>query len=132
MSGPAELLAAALGYAARGIPVFPCQADNKRPHTEHGFKEASTDAQQIPSWWQRWPGAMVACPTGPDVDAWVLDIDDPGAFEAACDVELPATRKSTTGKGYHVWFRWDVAAPMRNAQRSAKGWPFPNLPGAAV
>jgi putative DNA primase/helicase len=75
---------------------------------------------------------MVACPTGPEVDAWVLDIDDPVAFEAACTVTLPATRKSVTGKGYHLWFRWDAAAPMRNAQRSARGWPFPKLPGAEV
>jgi hypothetical protein len=36
------------------------------------------------------------------------------------------------GEGYHLWFRWNAAAPMRNAQRSAKGWPFPNLPGAEV
>jgi hypothetical protein len=132
VSAPTELVAAALDYAARGIPVFPCRADTKRPHTEHGFKEASTDVQQIRAWWRRWPDAMVGCPTGPDVGAWVLDIDDPVAFEAACNAPLPATRKSVTGKGYHLWFRWDAAAPMRNAQRSAKGWPFPKLPGAEV
>jgi len=91
MNALPELLAAASVYAERSILVFPCRADTKRPHTEHGFKAATPDSEQIRAW-QRWPDAMVACPTGPDVDAWVLDIDDPAAFEAACDVDLPATR----------------------------------------
>jgi putative DNA primase/helicase len=126
------LLEAALDYAARGVPVFPCRADNKRPHTQYGFKEASTNATMIQSWWRRWPNAMIACPTGSAIDAWVLNIDDPAAFEATCPVSLPATRKSKTGKGYHLWFRWSEAAPVRNAQRSSKGWPFRDLPGAEV
>ncbi len=123
---------AALAYAGRGIPVFPCRADNKRPLTEHGFKEASTNQSEVEGWWRRWPDAMIGCPTGSLIGAWVLDIDDPAAFEAACDLPLPTTRKSVTGKGYHLWFRWDEAEPVRNAQRSAKGWPFPSLPGAEV
>ena len=127
-----QLLQAALGYAARGVPVFPCRADNKRPHTQHGFKEASTKPSQIEAWWQRWPDAMIACPTGSAVGAWVLDIDDPAAFEAACTLALPSTRKSVTGKGYHLWFRWDHAAPVRNAQRSSRGWPIPSLPGTEI
>jgi hypothetical protein len=130
MSGQADLVEAALEYAGRGIPVFPCRADTKRPLTTHGFKEASTDPEQIRSWWRRWPNAMLACPTGPVIGAWVLDIDDSVAFEAACDIPPPATRKSMTGKGYHLWFRWDDATPVRNVQRSVKGWPFPKLPGA--
>jgi putative DNA primase/helicase len=125
-----ELVNAALDYAARGIPVFPCRADNKRPHTQHGFKEASVEARQIEAWWQRWPDAMIACPTGAAVGAWVLDIDDPATFEAACAIPLPETRKSTTDKGYHLWFRWNETAAVRNAQRTGKGWPFPSLPGA--
>lgn len=129
---PEQLLQAALAYAAKGVPVFPCRADNKRPHTQHGFKEASTEASRIVAWWQRWPDAMVACPTGSMIDAWVLDVDDPGLFEATCKIALPETRKSKTGKGYHLWFRWNEAAPVRNAQRSSKGWPFPSLPGAEV
>jgi hypothetical protein len=61
-----------------------------------------------------------------------VDIDDPAVFEAACPMTLPTTRRSRTGKGYHLWFRWDEAAPVRNAQRTPKGWPFPDLPGAEV
>jgi hypothetical protein len=64
------LVEAALGYAARGVPVFPCRADTKRPHTAHDFKDASTDTRQIEVWWQRWPDAMIGCPTGPEIGAW--------------------------------------------------------------
>lgn len=130
---PPPVLEAALGYAARGIPVFPCQADNKRPHLEHGFKEASTDPDQIRAWWHRWPNAMVACPTGTAIGAWVLDVDSPAEFEAAVGelgLALPNTRRASTGKGYHLYFKWDPDHPVRNAQRTPKGWPFPTLPGA--
>ena len=128
-----QVLEAALSYAERGIPVFPCRADNKRPHLEHGFKEASTDLEQIREWWRRWPDAMVACPTGTAIGAWVLDVDSPAEFEAAVcalGLALPSTRRASTGKGYHLYFKSDPAHPVRNAQRTPKGWPFPTLPGA--
>lgn len=130
-----SVLAAALDYAARGWPVFPCHAKNKRPHLEHGFKDASTDPDTIRAWWRRWPNAMVAAPTGPAIGAWVLDVDDPASFEMAAagmGLSLPETRRCATGKGYHVHFAWDRASPVRNAQQSTKGWPFPSLPGAEV
>jgi P4 family phage/plasmid primase-like protien len=127
-----SVLDAALLLASQGTPVFPCRADNKRPHTEHGFKDATRDPEQIRAWWRRWPNAMLAAPTGPLMGAWVLDIDDPGLFEGACEIALPSTRRSNTGKGYHLFFAWDDAAPIYNAQQSVKGWPFPNLPGAEV
>jgi len=127
------LLEAALDYATNGIPVFPCRADNKSPHLKRGFKDASTDEAAIGDWWSRWPDAMVACPTGQAIGAWVLDVDDPVIFEAAAaqiGLSLPVTRRASTGKGYHLYFRYDPAAPVHNRQRAASGWPFPRLPGA--
>jgi hypothetical protein len=43
------LLQAALEYAHRGWPVFPCDK-GKRPLTKHGFKDATTDENQIRAW----------------------------------------------------------------------------------
>lgn len=126
------LVDAALEHAAKGWPVFPCHAETKRPLTAHGFKDASTDARVIIGWWHRWPNAMIGVPTGSAIGAWVLDIDDPIAFEGACDIPLPATRRGNTGKGYHLYFRWDPALPIINAQRTQKGWGIPGLPGADV
>ena len=61
---PPALVDAALSYAAKNLPVFPCNASNKRPLTEHGFEDASTDPETIRRWWARWPDAMIGMPTG--------------------------------------------------------------------
>ncbi len=37
-----SLKAAAVAYARRGILVFPCEAQGKRPLTPNGFWEATT------------------------------------------------------------------------------------------
>jgi hypothetical protein len=68
------LLRAALSYARRGWPVFPCVAGEKIPATRHGFKDATCDPARIQAWWRAMPAANVAVATGaPAVD--VLDVD---------------------------------------------------------
>lgn len=70
---PGELGEAASVYAAAGIPVFPCAPGQKRPLTEHGFQDATTDPVQVAAWWGRYPEANIGIPTGTVVD--VLDVD---------------------------------------------------------
>lgn len=68
-----EVLRAALGYAAKGYPVFPVGKD-KRPRVK--WKEgATTDAATIRDWWVRWPLAMIGMPTGKRSGVVVLDVD---------------------------------------------------------
>lgn len=82
---PAELFAAVDGrplpgaaslLAASGLPVFPCVPGGKRPLVEHGFHEATTDARQVTSWWQRWPRANIGVPTGHESELEVVDVDE--------------------------------------------------------
>lgn len=80
-----SLVKYALRYAALGLPVFPCIPGDKRPLTPHGFKDASTDPDVIAAWWQRWPDANVAAPTGVLFD--VVDVDSLDAL-AALEVAL--------------------------------------------
>lgn len=127
-----DLLQAALGYASKGLPVFPCNPDNKQPLTKHGFKDACTDAGAVRQWWAKWPNAMIGMPTGNRSGVWVLDIDDPDAA-AAATAKLPRTRKAETGKGFHLYWQHSPNAEVRNTQRKPKhGWPLPALPGAEV
>lgn len=130
------LVDAALVFAAKGWPVFPCHHETKKPLTQHGFHDASVDANVIEGWWRRWPNAMIGAPTGEAMDAWVLDVDDPALFEATSDIHLLSTRRCGTGKGYHLYFSWNADAPVRNSQlkmkRGEQVWPFPDLPGCDV
>src|SRR3712207_7566457 len=70
-----RLLRAALAYARRGIPVFPCEPGGKAPLTYSGFWDATTDARRIKTWWDRWPHANVGVPTGERSGLLILDID---------------------------------------------------------
>jgi hypothetical protein len=74
MTALSHLGEAALTTAEFGWPVFPCVPRGKAPLVRSGFKDATTNPNQIRRWWTRWPDAnlAVACGApGPDV----LDID---------------------------------------------------------
>jgi hypothetical protein len=124
------LLDAALGYAARGIPVYPvhwprptpsraslacscprgrfCDRPAKHPLVRHGVKEATTDPDRVGHWWHRWPQANLGLATGICFDA--LDIDGPDGLAAlrqlqgAAGLRHPGPLVATGGGGWHVWF----------------------------
>ena len=106
----AEMLTAALGYAAAGWRVHPCRRD-KTPLTTWS-RDATTDPQVITAWWRRWPWANVAVVTGaPGPD--VLDVDVKAGrgglelFERARRAGLlrgAAAIVRTPSGGLHIWF----------------------------
>jgi putative DNA primase/helicase len=59
------------------------RAEVERPLTEHGHLAATTDPNQIRTWWDRWPNANVAIVTGKRSGLWVVDVDpEKGGDEA--------------------------------------------------
>ena len=94
------LLEAALAYARRGWPVFPCHTPTgnqdrrcscnkpdcdrigKHPRTRNGVKDATTEETTIRRWWETWPNANVAIATGRESGLTVLDIDGTAGFTA--------------------------------------------------
>jgi hypothetical protein len=136
------LLDAALGYTARGIPVYPvhwprptpdgtslacscprgryCDRPAKHPLVWHGVKDASRDPTQLARWWQRWPEANIGLATGIVFDA--LDIDGLQGM-AALRQHLPTTGRrhpgplvATGGGGWHYWY-----APSGLGNRPPRG-----------
>lgn len=67
------LLDAALGYVAKGWPIFPCRSD-KTPYTHNGVLDATTDPDRIKAWWAKWPLANPALDVG-GAGMMVLDLD---------------------------------------------------------
>lgn len=99
---------AALHYASLGYAVFPCTSGTRpAPLTPHGFKDATTDIDQIAEWWHVWPTACIGISaTGllvVDVDgkenAWLADQPDLARSLAA----VPTS--TTPGGGRHHIFR---------------------------
>jgi hypothetical protein len=98
-----SLPAAALFYATKlHWPVFPLKPRAKEPLTEHGFKDATTDEQQIREWWTKWPHANIGVPTG--IEFFVVDKDPRhGGEETLSQLEhrhtaLPDTIQQITGR----------------------------------
>lgn len=103
----------ALRLAAGGIPVFPCWSEGygaradgrpyyKSPRIAGWQVHASTDIAQVMGWWQQWPDALVAVPTGGRSGLYVLDLDvKPGVSGIATvqPLQPPATRVNHTLTG---------------------------------
>lgn len=103
-----ELHRTAIALAREGIPVFPCLENAKAPHTEHGFKDATTDLAQINAWWEYNPKFNIGiCPDA--AGCAVVDVDDLAAvatLELDLGEPLPDTFTIRTPRGgLHYWFR---------------------------
>lgn len=113
LRGAAHPLTAAELLATAGVPVFPCVALEKRPLTEHGFRDASANPARVAEWWHRWPDANIAMPTGSASGIDVVDVDvhasgdGYGALRGARSIGLlgePAWLVRTPSSGLHACF----------------------------
>lgn len=119
-----SLLTWALWYAQRkGWPVFPCVPRGKEPLTKQGFKDASTDPEQIKEWWKRWPSANIGCPTGPQSGHDVVDIEKDGIQTARDKGNQNTWAKylvATPSGGFHAF-----VAPRSDVKNAVK--PVPGI-----
>jgi hypothetical protein len=117
----AAVLDAALAYAEKAIPVFPCNPADKTPFTQHGFKDATTDPAMIKRWWAQHPGAAIGIPTGRESGLVVADKDDYKAdFDQAgwhAILEkiggLPVTLTQRTGGGGTQYIFQHPGSPVK-------------------
>lgn len=119
---PDSLLQAALGYAARGWPVFwlgPSRRPPKncpacdRPHdpagcghlTCHGFYAATTEPARITAARRLVPRAVLAIRTGAASGLAVADIDPRNGGRIDHALMTPTAAVATGGGGWHLYYR---------------------------
>lgn len=119
-----DMLEAALSWAARGVPVFPCH--DKKPLTKNGFHDGTTDTKTITSWWVKWPKAQVGGSMGAPSGLWALDVDVPGGEDSLAAAlklygPLPVTLEHRTPSGgRHLFFKVDPKKEVRNGKPMEK------------
>jgi putative DNA primase/helicase len=106
---------AALKYAQAGFRVFPLQPRGKEPATPNGFKNATTDADQIREWWTWEPESNVGIATGKQPAGWYLTVVDldPDKMSAEAPDLPPTATVLTGGGGKHLYYR--TATEVRNS-----------------
>ena len=108
----------AISYAKMGISVFPIIPLSKKPATKNGFKDATTNIEQIRRWWKDNPNYGIAIATGKvSGNIFVIDCDVDenmgyNGYHALQDycrenqVEFPDTVMALSGrKGSHFYYR---------------------------
>jgi Bifunctional DNA primase/polymerase, N-terminal/Primase C terminal 1 (PriCT-1) len=110
---------AALALAKKGLCVFPCRPQDKKPATTDGLKSATTDAGVIRGWWQQEPRLNVAIATGKVSNIFVVDVDSMDAEIGLHRLEaklgrLPPTVETITARGRHLYFQYPEM-PVRNS-----------------
>jgi len=109
-----------------GFSVFPCREKTqgnkkaKSPYTNRGYKDASSDEEQIRSWWRHFPNAMIGVPTGRENGIFVVDIDvgtdkDGEASFNELEIGDPYTCQTITmSGGRHLIFAYPAEYELKN------------------
>jgi hypothetical protein len=102
----------ALEVALGGLRVFPVKLD-KSPLTPHGFKDATTDPDEIGQLGECFPEAIIGTPAGADAGFDVLDVDGEMGRESLREYEVThgsiadTAVVETGGGGLHYFLRHD-------------------------
>jgi hypothetical protein len=105
-------------YLSLEWPIFPVNARSKAPYIQGGFHAASRDPAIIAGWFQRWPAAVAATPTGQAYRHVALDVDVKrgiSGFDALEELSpggLPDTAIALTPSGgVHLHFTTEREIP---------------------
>ena len=111
-----DFLETARWYARGGIHVFPLEG--KKPLTENGFKDATTDQEQIEQWAQRHRNANIGI-----ASLLVLDFDRYKPEYAGDDLldelleHYPTTTVDTGQGGVHIWYTLSDGIELTNSDK---------------
>lgn len=92
-----------------------CNNIGKHPATPDGFKSASKDIDQVKRLWAGRKGLNVGIATGEPSGVFVVDIDNQQAeAELKKLIDLPNTYTVKTGRGKHLYFKYNPEKPIKN------------------
>lgn len=127
-----SMLSVATEYALHGWYVFPLQVGGKAPFAPaapHGFKNATTDIEQVKAWWTRYPNANVGIATGAS-GLYVIDVDHKngtknglaawGSLEEMYGHTPTYTVSSATG-GLHLYYQLPKGVVLKNTVGGPSG-----------
>ncbi|MCG6533892.1 MAG: bifunctional DNA primase/polymerase, partial [Syntrophales bacterium LBB04] len=81
-----SILNAALKYQEKGLPVIPLKPWDKKPYIAwKQYQERCATPEEIKTWWQKWPDAMIGIVTGKVSNLLVIDCDTPEAWAGLHD-----------------------------------------------
>lgn len=121
------MLNAALEYAEHGLAVFPLESQGKKPATEHGLKDASTDAEHVREMFEKHPFSNIGMACGAQSGGIIvvdIDVDDEQGKNGHDSLRkwehehgaLPDTAMTLTGRGgNHYLYRSTGATRSRIA-----------------
>ena len=92
-----------------------CHSIGKHPATPDGFKSASKDIEHVKRLWASRNGLNVGIATGESSGFFVVDCDTEQAYRDLKEkITLPNTLTVKTGRGFHLYFKWDTTRPIKN------------------
>jgi hypothetical protein len=107
---------AALNYAAKNnFSVIPLQK-NKKPFFQWSdYQRGKATAEEIKSWWGKWPHAMIGIVTGQISGLFVVDCDSQEGFDAVQELlpdslDIPTAR--TPRGGWHFYFQYPTDSSL--------------------
>ena len=128
-----QRLRLALAIATLGYRIFPLKPKTKEPATKHGFKDATSDVEQVRRWWTENPDYNIGLATGmQDNGMWVgvIDVDAKHGGVLAWKQltrdhgggwQRKAPIHRTPRDGYHVFGRADPALGLNSANGFPEG-----------
>jgi len=115
-----RMLEHALQYAERGFSVIPIKPDKKPFVPWADFQKRRATPEEIKTWWQKWPGAMIGLCTGEISGLFVVDCDSEDGYlkiqEVLPDSILIPMARTPRG-GWHLYFLFSKG--MRETTRAA-------------
>ena len=108
-----------LRLAALGWRIFPCVARDKRPLLRRWQEQASSDADVISAWAQRYEACNWGMACGRNSGVWVLDIDGSSgeaSFRSLIErngANGTDTLTAITARGQHLYFAYPKCGTVR-------------------